>query len=82
MEKAPISTIVSQLENATQDLKVFQAKIRELRTAAKDKVGFGANLRQAVERHDIAWLINWEQRLQEIEQRYQVAEAELAELLQ
>ncbi len=81
MEKATISTIVSQLEKATQDLKAFQAKIRELRTATQEMQHLGTSVREAIERRDVVWLMNWEQRLREIGQRCQVAEAELADLL-
>lgn len=82
MAKATISSIVSRLDTVTNDLRALQAKMRELRTATREMQNFGEEIRQAVERQDILWLMNWQQRMRELEQRYQTAEAEFAELLQ
>ncbi len=82
MAKATISSIVGRLDTVTNDLRALQAKMRELRTATREMQNFGEEIRQAVERQDILWLMNWQQRMRELEQRYQTAEAEFAELLQ
>ncbi len=82
MSTGNLSSIVERLESATSNLKEVQTKLHELHAATEAMRNFHDEVREAIGRSDLTWLMQLDKHFSELSKRVQTAGAELAVLLQ